>query len=77
MAHKEIDYSEILDVEAFQKECDAVFAGSGKPLLDARSQLLPIFRKASNDGRKTARQILMRTVGDWIVHAVYPGCRTV
>lgn len=58
MAHKEIDYSEILDVEAFQKECDAVFAGSGKPLLDARSQLLPIFRKASNDGRKTARQIL-------------------
>lgn len=58
MAHKEIDYSEILDVEAFQKECDAVFAGSGKPLLDARAQLLPIFRKASTEGRKRARQIL-------------------
>jgi [protein-PII] uridylyltransferase len=58
MAHKEIDYSEILDVEAFQKECDAVFAESGKLLLDARSQLLPIFRKASNEGRKRARQIL-------------------
>jgi [protein-PII] uridylyltransferase len=58
MAHKEIDYAEILDVEAFQKECDAVFAGEGKLLLDARSQLLPIFRKASNEGRNKARHIL-------------------
>ncbi|QCI98947.1 [protein-PII] uridylyltransferase [Agrobacterium larrymoorei] len=58
MASKDLDFSAILDVAALKQECDLVFQGDGKRVSDARSDLLPIFKKASADGRQKARELL-------------------
>ncbi len=58
MASKDLDFSAILDVVALKHESDLVFQGDGKRVSDVRSDLLPIFKKASNDGRQRARDLL-------------------
>jgi [protein-PII] uridylyltransferase len=58
MANKELDFTALLNVAALKQECDAVFQASGKRVADVRSELLPIFRKASNEGREKARELL-------------------
>ncbi|TBN17227.1 [protein-PII] uridylyltransferase [Agrobacterium cavarae] len=58
MASKELDFSAILDVAALKHQCDLVFQGDGKRVSDVRSDLLPIFKKASSDGRQMARDLL-------------------
>jgi len=58
MAISDLDFSAILDVPALRQECDLVFKGEGKRISDVRSELLPIFRKASTEGRQKARDLL-------------------
>ena len=58
MAISDLDFSAILDVPALKQECDLVFKGEGKRISDVRSELLPIFRKASTEGRQKARDLL-------------------
>ena len=58
MASKDLDFSAILDVAALKHQCDLVFQGDGKRVSDVRSDLLPIFKKASSDGRQMARDLL-------------------
>lgn len=58
MAIKDLDFSEILDVSALKRECDIIFKNDGKRIADVRSDLLPIFRKASTEGREKARELL-------------------
>lgn len=58
MASKDLDFSAILDVVALKHQCELVFQGDGKRVSDVRSDLLPIFKKASSDGRQMARDLL-------------------
>ncbi|NTJ41196.1 [protein-PII] uridylyltransferase [Agrobacterium larrymoorei] len=58
MASKDLNFSALLNVAALKQECDLVFQGDGKRVLDARSELLPIFKKASAQGREKARELL-------------------
>ena len=55
MATKDLDFSAILDVAALKHECELVFQGDGQRVADVRSDLLPIFKKASAQGRERAR----------------------
>ncbi len=57
MARQEINFSELLDVDALKAECCAVMK-TDHPLLELRSALLPIMRRASNEGRQKARELL-------------------
>ena len=57
MARQEIDFSELLDVDALKAECRSVMKND-RPLLELRSALLPIMRRASNEGRQKARELL-------------------
>ncbi|SCX21994.1 [protein-PII] uridylyltransferase [Agrobacterium rosae] len=58
MATKDLDFSAILDVAALKHECELVFQGDGQRVADVRSDLLPIFKKASAQGREKARELL-------------------
>jgi [protein-PII] uridylyltransferase len=54
----ESDKAAILNSDALEQECRAVFAQSGRKITDTRNDLLPIMRKASNDGRAVVRAML-------------------
>ncbi|HCJ70468.1 MAG TPA: bifunctional uridylyltransferase/uridylyl-removing protein, partial [Agrobacterium sp.] len=58
MAIKDLDFSDILDVSALKRDCDVIFREDGKRIADIKSDLLPIFRKASTEGREKARELL-------------------
>jgi len=58
MATKDLDFSAILDVDALKRECETVFQGDGQRVSDVRADLLPIFKKASAQGRDKARELL-------------------
>ena len=58
MAIKDLDFSDILDVSALKRDCDIIFKEDGKRIADIKSDLLPIFRKASTEGREKARELL-------------------
>ena len=64
MAIKDLDFSEILDVSALKRDCDIIFKEDGKRIADVRSDLLPLFRKASTEAAL-------------IAPAAFPGFRTV
>jgi len=53
-----IDFSTILDVSALKAECEAL-AKRGLDKNEERSVLLALLKKASQDGREEARQLLM------------------
>ncbi|MBT9372121.1 [protein-PII] uridylyltransferase [Rhizobium sp. CSW-27] len=55
MARHEIDFSELLDVEALGRECEAIAAGGAARLLEVRAALLPILKRANADAREKAR----------------------
>jgi [protein-PII] uridylyltransferase len=57
MARHDIDFSELLDVDALKAECRAVMK-KGRPHLELRAALLPIMRRASTEGRNKARELL-------------------
>ncbi|HAU77332.1 MAG TPA: [protein-PII] uridylyltransferase [Agrobacterium sp.] len=58
MAIKDLDFSDILEVSALKRDCDVIFREDGKRIADIKSDLLPIFRKASTEGREKARELL-------------------
>lgn len=58
MARHDIDFSELLDLDRLMAECQAALGAKDRALLDMRSDLLPILRKASADGRQKARERL-------------------
>nr|WP_274534844.1 [protein-PII] uridylyltransferase [Rhizobium sp. LCM 4573] len=60
MARDDIDFSELLDVERLSAECRQVAEGKDRPLLELRSALLPLLKKASAEGRGKARELLAR-----------------
>lgn len=57
MARQEIDFSELLDVDALKAECCEVMK-TERPLLELRAALLAVMRRASNEGRQKARELL-------------------
>lgn len=58
MAREEIDFSGLLDVAQLRQDCETILErGEGK-ILEMRAALLPVLRKASNDGREKARELL-------------------
>ncbi|AYC99433.1 [protein-PII] uridylyltransferase [Neorhizobium sp. NCHU2750] len=57
MARHDIDFTELLDVDALRAECRAVMK-KVRPHLELRAALLPIMRRASNEGRNKARDLL-------------------
>ncbi|WHO73155.1 [protein-PII] uridylyltransferase [Rhizobium sp. BT03] len=58
-----LDFSQILDVELLQKQCDAVAeANRNRPDL-LRADLLAVLKKASTEGRQKARAALMADGG--------------
>ncbi len=57
MARQEIDFSELLDVDALKAECRAVLK-TDCPRLEMRAAFLSIMRRASKDGRQKARELL-------------------
>ena len=60
---RDLDFSNILDVELLQKQCDAVAeANSNRPDL-LRADLLAVLKKASAEGRQKARAALMADGG--------------
>lgn len=60
MARQEIDYTELLDVDGLRRECETILKRGSMKLLEMRAALLPIFRRASNEGREKARELLSR-----------------
>ncbi|UTS91733.1 [protein-PII] uridylyltransferase [Rhizobium anhuiense] len=62
-AMRDLDFSNILDVELLQKQCDAVAeANSNRPDL-LRADLLAVLKKASAEGRQKARAALLADGG--------------
>ncbi len=61
MARQEIDYTELLDVDGLRRECETILKRGSMKLLEMRAALLPIFRRASNEGREKARELLAGT----------------
>jgi len=60
---RDLDFSNILDVELLQKQCDAVAeANSNRPDL-LRADLLAVLKKASAEGRQKARAALLADGG--------------
>jgi [protein-PII] uridylyltransferase len=57
MARHDIDFSELLDIDALKAECRAVMK-AGIPHLELRAALLPVMRQASAEGRQKARELL-------------------
>lgn len=60
MARYEIDFSGLLDLAQLRKDCKAVLEREADKILEMRAALLPIFRKASNEGREKARELLAK-----------------
>lgn len=58
MARHEIDYSELLDLAQLREECETIARRSSAKLLEMRAALLPVLRRASNEGRDRARAAL-------------------
>ncbi|MFA7413054.1 MAG: [protein-PII] uridylyltransferase [Rhizobium sp.] len=52
------DFSDILDIAALKAACETVARDHDGNLLPARAALLPILRRASAEGRETARKLL-------------------
>nr|WP_064245098.1 [protein-PII] uridylyltransferase [Rhizobium leguminosarum]OAP97158.1 bifunctional uridylyltransferase/uridylyl-removing protein [Rhizobium leguminosarum] len=62
-AMRDLDFSNILDVELLQKQCDAVAeANRNRPDI-LRADLLAVLKKASTEGRQKAREALMADGG--------------
>ncbi|MBY5853377.1 [protein-PII] uridylyltransferase [Rhizobium ruizarguesonis] len=60
---RDLDFSNILDVELLQKQCDAVAeANRNRPDI-LRADLLAVLKKASTEGRQKAREALMADGG--------------
>ncbi|TBC81351.1 [protein-PII] uridylyltransferase [Rhizobium ruizarguesonis] len=63
IAMRDLDFSNILDVELLQKQCDAVAeANRNRPDI-LRADLLAVLKKASTEGRQKAREALMADGG--------------
>jgi [protein-PII] uridylyltransferase len=60
MATQELDLSEILDVERLRAECRQIAGVENRPVLELRSALLPVLKRASTQGREKARELLGR-----------------
>ena len=58
MARHDIDTSDLIDVASLQAECAALLADKTRPLLELRSSLLPILKRASAEGREKAHEFL-------------------
>ncbi|EJJ30291.1 [protein-PII] uridylyltransferase [Rhizobium sp. CF142] len=58
MATHDIDFSEILDVELLQGQCDAIAEANRNRPDVLRNDLLAALKKASVEGRKKARELL-------------------
>ncbi|WP_353622903.1 [protein-PII] uridylyltransferase [Aliirhizobium terrae] len=59
MARHEIDFSELLDIDALKAECRALMK-KDRPHLELRAAILPVMRRASTQGREKARELLNR-----------------
>jgi [protein-PII] uridylyltransferase len=59
MARHEIDFSELLDIDALKAECRALMK-KDRPHLELRAEILPVMRRASTEGREKARELLNR-----------------
>ncbi|SFA96809.1 UTP--GlnB (protein PII) uridylyltransferase, GlnD [Rhizobium sp. NFR07] len=59
MARHEIDFSELLDINALKAECRALMK-KDRPHLELRAAILPVMRRASTEGRDKARELLNR-----------------
>ncbi|WP_392709807.1 [protein-PII] uridylyltransferase [Rhizobium ruizarguesonis] len=63
IAMRDLDFSNILDVELLRKQCDAVAeANRNRPDI-LRADLLAVLKKASTEGRQKAREALMADGG--------------
>ncbi|SMD04538.1 [protein-PII] uridylyltransferase [Rhizobium sp. RU36D] len=55
MARTDVEYGDLIDIAALRAECDAVATPLKGSLLEIRTALLPILKKAYTDGREVAR----------------------
>jgi len=62
-AMRDLDFSNILDVELLQKQCDAVAEANRSRPDVLRADLLAVLKKASTEGRQKARAALMADGG--------------
>ncbi|NKL75747.1 [protein-PII] uridylyltransferase [Rhizobium leguminosarum] len=62
-AMRDLDFSNILDVELLQKQCDAVAEANRNRPDVLRADLLAVLKKASTEGRQKAREALMADGG--------------
>ncbi|NKL33853.1 [protein-PII] uridylyltransferase [Rhizobium leguminosarum bv. viciae] len=60
---RDLDFSNILDVELLQKQCDAVAEANRNRPDVLRADLLAVLKKASTEGRQKARAALMADGG--------------
>lgn len=58
MAKSDIEYGDLIDMAALKAECDAAALPLKGKLLETRSALLPILKRACTDGREAARRRL-------------------
>jgi [protein-PII] uridylyltransferase len=58
MARHDIEFSDLIDVARLKAECEQAASNPERPLLEKRASLLPILRRASNEGRDKAREYL-------------------
>ncbi|MBP1851291.1 [protein-PII] uridylyltransferase [Rhizobium halophytocola] len=58
MSKLELGYGDILDVAAFNAECDAIALRLNGNQLQIRAALLPVLKAAITDGREAVRQML-------------------
>ncbi|MGO8143323.1 [protein-PII] uridylyltransferase [Rhizobium leguminosarum] len=63
IAMRDLDFSNILDVELLQKQCDAVAEANRNRPDVLRADLLAVLKKASTEGRQKAREALMADGG--------------
>ncbi|ANP88109.1 [protein-PII] uridylyltransferase [Rhizobium leguminosarum] len=63
IAMRDLDFSNILDVELLQKQCDAVAEANRNRPDVLRADLLAVLKKASTEGRQKARAALMADGG--------------
>ncbi|NKL53329.1 [protein-PII] uridylyltransferase [Rhizobium leguminosarum] len=62
-AMRDLDFTNILDVELLQKQCDAVAEANRNRPDVLRADLLAVLKKASTEGRQKAREALMADGG--------------
>lgn len=60
MAKPEYEHADLIDIASLKAECDAIARTYAGNLLETRAALLPVLRKASNDGREKARALLFK-----------------